>query len=185
MITRINKRGAALVAAALALSIPLAGCGKEEEKTASGAIISNDTLASLLANDSDLSTVSEAMNDTGLAQVFDGTASYTILAPTDEAFAADAGESLDGPENRALLADVLRDHVLPGSLNTQDIAKAIESSGGPVEMTTMGDMTVTFSKDGDRITAKTDDGTTAVLGTKAVLASNGSAIPIDAILRKP
>ncbi|WP_172799858.1 fasciclin domain-containing protein [Croceicoccus bisphenolivorans] len=179
-----NKRGSLMLAASLAFALPLAACSGSEE-AATGETVSNDTLASELADAGSLSTVSSALNDTGLAQVFDGSASYTLLAPTDDAFAAIADQKLADPENRALLAEVLRDHVLPGAFSESDIAKAIEASGGPVEMTTMGDTTVTFSMEGETLTVTGEDGNSAHVSAQPVLATNGAAMPIDAVLRKP
>ena len=178
------KRGSLMLSASLALAIPLAACSDSEE-AATGETVSNDTLASELANTGTLSTVSAALNETGLAQVFDGTASYTLLAPTDTAFEALAGMGLDKPENRALLAEVLRDHVLPGAFSEADIADAIESTGGPVEMTTMGGKTVTFAMEGETLTVTSEGGASAAVGTQPVLASNGAAMPIDTVLHQP
>lgn len=177
-------RGGLFMAATLALAVPLAACNSGTEEAATGETISNDTLAAELGDADSLSMVGTAMKDTGLAQVFDGSASYTLLAPTDDAFNAVSAAGLDKPENRALLAEVLRDHVLPGAMSEEDIAKAIEAKGGPVEMKTMGDATVTFSKEGDALTVKTGDGTTAKVTGKEVLATNGTALPIDTVLRK-
>ncbi|RVQ66443.1 fasciclin domain-containing protein [Croceicoccus ponticola] len=177
-------RSGVMIAATLALALPLAACSQSEQ-AATGETVSNDTLAGELGSVDTLSTVSSAMKDSGLAQVFDGTASYTLLAPTDAAFGALADKDLDKPENRALVAEILRDHVLPGAISAKDIAKAIETSGGPVEMTTMGDTTVTFSMDGDKLTVTGADGTSAHVAGEEVLASNGAALPIDAVLRKP
>ncbi|HEX2793739.1 MAG TPA: fasciclin domain-containing protein [Croceicoccus sp.] len=177
-------RGGLFMAATLALAVPLAACNSGTEEAATGETVSNDTLAGELGEADGLSTISTAMKDTGLAQVFDGSASYTLLAPTDDAFTAVGSAGLDKPENRALLAEVLRDHVLPGAMSQQDIAKAIETSGGPVEMKTMGETTVTFSKEGDALMVKTADGTSARVSGKEVLAANGTALPIDSVLRK-
>ncbi|MBB3988976.1 fasciclin domain-containing protein [Croceicoccus naphthovorans] len=181
---RIKNRRALLVAASVAFALPLAACSGTEE-AATGETVSNDTLASELADAGSLDKASAALKDSGLAQVFDGTASYTLLAPTDEAFDKIASEGLDKPENKALLAEVLRDHVLPGALSESDIAKAIESNGGKVEMTTMGDTTVTFAMDGDTLTVSGPDGASARVVGEPVLASNGAAMPIDTVLRAP
>lgn len=180
--TRLRAR--LFTAAALALAVPLAACGSGTEEAATGETVSTDTLAAELGDADGLSKISTAMKDTGLAQVFDGSASYTLLAPTDTAFEAVAGAGLDKPENRALLAEVLRDHVLPGAMSGEDIAKAIETNGGPVEMKTMGETAVTFSKDGDALVVKSADGATAKVTGKELLAANGSALPIDTVLRK-
>lgn len=178
-----------LLAASLGLSLSLAACSGgasdgAEQAEASGTV-SNDTLASELADAGSLSTVSAALKDTGLGSVFDGSAAYTLLAPNDTAFKAVADQNLSAPENKALLAEVLRDHILPGALSEADIAKAIEANGKPVEMTTMGDTTVKFSMDGDKLTMTTGDGQTAHLAGAEILATNGAALPIDAVLRQP
>lgn len=178
------KRSGLLLSASLVLAIPLAACSGSEE-AATGETVSNDTLASELADAGSLSTISSALKDTGLAQVFDGTASYTLLAPTDDAFDAIADDGLTDPENRALLAEVLRDHVLPGALSANDISKAIESNGGPVEMTTMGGAPVTFAMDGTTLTVTGENGETANVTGDPVLASNGAAMAIDGVLRQP
>lgn len=179
---------ALLLAAGLAMALPVAGCSDgvpEATQQAAGGEISNDTLASELADAGSLSVVSNGLKDTGLAQVFDGSASYTILAPNDAAFKAIADQNLGAPENKAMLAEVLRDHILPGALSEADIAKAIQTSGKPVEMTTMGDTTVKFSIDGDKLTVTGPDGKAAHLAGEPVLATNGAALPIDAVLRAP
>lgn len=179
-----NRKGGLLIAASLAFALPLAACSGSEE-AATGETVSNDTLASQLASADSLSTASSALNDSGLGQVFDGTANYTLLAPDDAAFEAASSLELDDPANRALLAEVLRDHILPGAMSGNDIGKAIDDTGGPVEMTTMGDTTVTFTKaDDGTITVSSSDGSEAHFAGDAVMTSNGSAIPIDTILRK-
>lgn len=185
----IATRPRRLLAASLGLSLSLAACSGEApdsaERAEAGGTVSNDTLASELADAGSLSTVSTALKDTGLGSVFDGSAAYTLLAPSDTAFKAVADQNLSAPENKALLAEVLRDHILPGALSEADIAKAIEANGKPVEMTTMGDTTVKFSMDGDKLIMTTGDGQTAHLAGKGILATNGAALPIDAVLRQP
>lgn len=179
-----NRTGRELAIAVLfALSIPLAACS-EDKQAETGETISNDTLATELARAGSLSSVSDALNQDGLAPVLDGTASYTLLAPTNEAFGPVAQLGLDETQSRAVLADVLRDHILPGAFDKQDIVNAIESSDGTVAMKTMGGAMVTFSRDGDSVRVTGEDGATAMLVGEPVLASNGAALPIDGILRE-
>lgn len=147
---------------------------------------SNDTLAKAMGEADGMKTVSTALNDVGLAQVFDGAGSYTILAPNDAAFASlgDNGKALLEPGQRAAMAAVLRDHIVVGYLEPSDIESAIETKGGAVEARTMSGHTVTFSKDGDAIVVTGEDGSTATLAGNAVRASNGVAIPLDGVLKK-
>ena len=86
-------------AVALGGALLLAACsGQQGEGDAAGnaAAPSSETLAAMVAQADDLSTVSATLEDAGLAQVFDGVAAYTLLAPKDSAFASlgEAGETL-------------------------------------------------------------------------------------------
>ena len=98
----------------------------EEPNSEASAEPSNETLASSLNDAPGLTTVASGLGDSGLAKVFDGTASYTLLAPTDDAFGklGDKMNTLKGPENRAAMAAILRDHILPGHLTPTDIDAA-------------------------------------------------------------
>ena len=129
--------------------------------------------------------MSEALRDVGLTQVFDGAGSYTILAPSDEAFAAlgETGEALTEPDQRAAMAAILRDHIVPGYLTPADIEAAIEAQGGTVQAETMGEQTVRFTRDGDGVRVTSEDGSTAMIAGEALRASNGVAIPLDGVLK--
>lgn len=172
----------------LAAALPLAACDKGEA-TATGtasattAATSKQTLLSALGT-GDLGTFKQAIETAQLGSLFEGPASYTVLAPTDDAFAAlgDQGNALLQPDQRALLVAVLRYHLLPGHLDTAAIEKALAAKNGPVTMTTLGEGTVTFAKDGDGIVVTGSDGGKARLVTSATQASNGVVLPIDSVL---
>jgi uncharacterized surface protein with fasciclin (FAS1) repeats len=179
------------LAAALSLCavIPLGACGKSSGETAKtdGKSASNATLASAIADVPHLSTVSSALSDAGLASVFDGPGSYTLLAPEDAAFdkLGDGKKELTAPESRAVLVAILRDHILPGAVTPDAIRQAIKAKGGPVTMRTLGDGTVKFSSKGNDIMIAGDGGTSATLDGQAVTASNGVVMPIDGLLKVP
>jgi uncharacterized surface protein with fasciclin (FAS1) repeats len=175
----------ALVGLAMA-ALTLQGCSGDDaaDKTVS---VSSETLASLITEADGLSTVASVLGEAGIAQVFDGAASYTLLAPKDSAFDAlgAAGEELSSPEQRAAMVAILRDHIVPGYLTPDDIANAIEAADdGSVEMRTMGDHVVTFTGDGEAVTVTAEDGATARFAGEELRASNGVAIPLDGVLRK-
>lgn len=178
-------------AVAGALALALTACSKEEsEGTAATAEqsdeVSNESLAELVADDAELSTVAGALSDAGLSQIFQGAAAYTILAPTDAAFdkLGEATADLRTPEQRPAMVAILRDHIVPGYLTPADIQNAIKlSDDKSVEMKTMGDHTLTFTGEGNAITVKSEDGARARLSGEALRASNGVAIPVDALLK--
>ena len=176
---------ASALACAAVLALP--GCKQAETADTPSSQPSDKTLAASLAGTSDLSTVSGALKDTGLSQVFDGAAPYTILAPTDSAFAklGPAGADLRQPEQRAALAALLRDHIVPGYLTPGDINQALDrAAGNSVKMKTMGGHLVTFSHAGKVLTVTQEDGSRADIAGDAVLAGNGVALPVDAVLKK-
>lgn len=179
-----------LLAAAVATLLPLAACsdkagGGESDQTAASEP-SGDTLAEAMSRQGSLSTLGAALRDTGLSEVFDSAGSYTIFAPTDDAFAklGKSGEALRQPGERALLTAVLRDHIVPGYLTPNDIGTAIDTQGGRVKVQTMGDHELTFTREGDGYRVVAEDGSSAAIAGPATLASNGVAIPLDGVLKK-
>jgi uncharacterized surface protein with fasciclin (FAS1) repeats len=182
------RRALATVAAA-ALLLPLAACSDKSDEARSdkaAAEPSSDTLAAAMAERDELSTLGAALRDTGLSQVFDNAGSYTIFAPTNDAFAklGEAGAALRQPSQRAVLTAVLRDHIVPGYLTPDDIGTAIDTQGGKVKVQTMGDHKLAFTRDGQSYRVTAEDGSTAVIAGDATTASNGVAIPVDGVLKK-
>jgi uncharacterized surface protein with fasciclin (FAS1) repeats len=119
----------------------------------------------------------------GLDQTLAGPGPYTVLAPTDQAFAAAPAGSFDAkPENRARITATLTNLILPGTVLAADIAKAVEAGKGKAPLATMG---------GGTITATMQDGKTVLTdaaGNKATISqadqqfSNGVVHQIDAVL---
>lgn len=186
------KTAKMLAAATLiGLMVPLAACsgnGGETSDKASPALADKTTrtLASVIAGQSELSQVSDAMAEAGLAGVFDGPGSYTVLVPENSAFEAlgEAGETLTDAAHRPELVAVLRDHILPGALTAKAIETAIAENNGSVEMRTMGGSTVTFTREDGKIVVTGADGSRATLDGQAIVASNGVAMPISGLLKK-
>ena len=184
------RRSLFLTLGALAL-VPLAGCGQSADTagtaTATAEKPSSATLTAALGDAAGMSTVAAALKGTGLNTVFDGTAPYTLLAPEDDAFGklGDTAKMLTAPENGAAMAEVLKAHVLPGYMTVADIDAALTNAKGkPVKMTTMAGNQVTFARSGEALTVTAADGSTATVSGKEVTASNGVAIPVDAVLKK-
>jgi uncharacterized surface protein with fasciclin (FAS1) repeats len=80
----------------------------------------NNIVAVASANDS-FSTLTDALQETGLAKELQSQGLYTVFAPTDEAFAALPEGTLDRlmqPENREVLVKILRYHVVPSAVTS-------------------------------------------------------------------
>lgn len=187
---RFDTRPFLAIAAAAMLPFT-AACSKVEEgdtpsSNAEEAEVSG-TLAEALGDADDLSTLEDAIATAELGTVFDGPGSYTLLAPTDAAFDAlgEQREALMQEDQRPVLTAILRNHILPGHLTTDAIAKAIADKGGPVTVTTLGDGRAVFAQDGDNITVTNEHGSEAVLGTAGTPSTNGVILPIGAVLMPP
>ena len=180
----IRVVSAGLLAAA---GLVLQACSGRADDGGETAEVSSDTLALLVADQSELSIVSETLGDAGLAQVFDGAAAYTLLAPRDAAFEelGEAAQDLQTAEQRPAMVAILRDHIVPGYLTPDDIENAIAlADDGSVEMRTMGDHVLTFTSEGETITVTHEDGASANFAGDALRASNGVAIPLDGVLKQ-
>lgn len=175
-----------LAALAVMGMVPLAACTDDAGEEAAAPAKNDGDLALALAGADDLSQFSAALTGAGLAGVFKGPGDYTVLAPDNAAFdkLGDTGKQLQQPDQQAILAAILREHILPGAMTREDIAQALDNAQGkPVTVATMGSGAVQFSKEGDTIIATGADGSRATLSADAIKGTNGVAIPIDGLLK--
>lgn len=96
-------------------------------------------VADLIGNNPSLSTLSSVIDEADLNDTLEQGGPYTIFAPSDQAFAAlpaATRERLLQDENRALLRQILTNHVVPGSLTASQLqAGQIQTqAGSPVNV---------------------------------------------------
>lgn len=170
---------AVLTASALAL----AACGdRAAETTPEGAPVPVDRTLAQVMDGGDLSTLDGVIGKAGLATVLEGVGPYTVLAPVNAAFTGDMADQADA----AAAAAIVRAHILPGAVTRADIARALDADDdGKVEMRTMDDGLVSFSRDGTTIVATGPGGASARLTGRETAARNGVAQPIDGLLVAP
>ncbi|WAK74444.1 fasciclin domain-containing protein [Arthrospira sp. PCC 9108] len=80
-------------------------------------------LAEVIGKQDRLRTLGKALQDTGLSQQLQGE-TYTILAPTDAAFAnlpREIRDRLFRPENQGMLREILNYHVVAGRITQQQV----------------------------------------------------------------
>lgn len=186
---RTHLTAALLVASILAIG----GCSKDPAPTGESTVASEaavpaaQSVPDLLDNTDGVQIVAEALKETGIAGIFKGKGSYTLLAPEDIAFEqlGDTGKALTESEDHAALAALLKDHLIPGYLTPQDISAAIDASkDGQVSMTSVSGKELVFTKSGAAITASAPDGSEAKIDGAALAGGSSVAIPVTAILRK-
>lgn len=121
----------------------------------------------------------------GLDATLAGGGPYTVLVPSNDAFAKAEGEALKNaaePENRAEITRILTYHILPGVILAEDIDKAIEAGTGKAVLTTMGGGTLTATKEDGAVVLTDGAGGKARVGEVDKRASNGVIHRIDTVL---
>ncbi len=144
---------------------------KNTEHQAQESHAANDLVA-VATGAGHFSTLITAITAAGLLDELHGKGPYTIFAPTDEAFAklpAGTLENLLEPANKAMLAGLLANHVVPGIIET-------------AEMKTMKAVNIS----GQDLVIQIVDGVVTVNNARVVqadlIASNGVIHAIDAVI---
>ncbi|AMV37784.1 fasciclin domain-containing protein [Planctomyces sp. SH-PL62] len=150
--------------ALFALAVPAFAAEKDIVDTAVGA--------------GDFKTLVAAVKAAGLVDTLKGDGPFTVLAPTDEAFAKlpeGTVESLLKPENKAKLIQILTYHVIPSKAMAADVVKL---DGKSVKSVQGGEIKVTV--DGDDV--KVNDAKVVKTDVKC---SNGVIHVIDTVIMPP
>lgn len=97
------------------------------------AVVTPSTLDIVAAAQADgrFETLVAALQTAGLAEVLQGEGPFTVFAPTDQAFAQLPPGTVEGllePENRDQLVAILKYHVIPGRVYSDEAAKVREAS---------------------------------------------------------
>ena len=121
-------------------------------------------------------TLAKALTAADLVTTLKGAGPFTVLAPTDEAFAklpAGTVENLLKPENKAQLRRVLSYHVVAGKVTAADVVKVKSAK----------------AVSNDTLTVNVNGGTVMVDKAKVVktdiAASNGVIHVVDSVLMPP
>ncbi len=161
--------------------LALAGCGGDETGTV--AEPSSRTVAETLQSDDTFNRLEAVLTNAGLTEVLEGTGPYTVFAPSDSALSPAGDVDFASEALRAQSVVLLRAHMVPGALTRADIGTAIDAAeDGTVDMRTMADGLLTFSRDGDAIVVTAGDGAAARLTGDERVASNGVVQPVDGLL---
>ncbi len=121
-------------------------------------------------------TLAAALGAAGLVDTLKGSGPFTVLAPTDAAFAklpAGTVENLLKPENKAKLTEILTYHVVDGNVMAAEVVKLTEAKA-------LNGMMVKVKVSGD--TVMIND---ATVTSTDIAASNGVIHVIDTVLLPP
>lgn len=152
------------------------------QPTAAKKAAGDQTIAAALDHNSKFYQAAKAAGlDTALA----GPGPYTVLVPSDQAWnsspAAKIGD-LTKPDARAQMTAIIDNHILNGTMLTDDIGKAIDKGHGSAVLATMAGGTLTASKNGGNIVFTDQAGDKATVTKADEKRSNGVVDEVDAVL---
>jgi uncharacterized surface protein with fasciclin (FAS1) repeats len=142
-------------------------------------------IVALAQSNADVSTLVSAVTAAGLAETLSGPGPFTVFAPTNAAFAKvdkAALGSLMEPANKAKLADLLKYHVVSGTVKAADVVKMITDGKGTATIKTLAGGELKASMDGDKVILTDGKGMKSTVTGTDMAASNGVVHTIDTVL---
>ncbi|WP_055047789.1 fasciclin domain-containing protein [Devosia sp. A16] len=136
-------------------------------------------------NSADHTTLVAAVKAAGLVDTLKGPGPFTVLAPTNEAFAALPAGTVDNllkPENKDQLVKILTCHVIAAKALSTDIASMVKADGGKHVVDTVGGCKLTLEEKDGKVTITDEAGGVANVTIADVVQSNGVIHVIDKVL---
>lgn len=151
--------------------------------TVGGAVMVRDKdIVDNAANASNVTTLVSLVQKADLVETLKGAGPFTVFGPDNDAFAklpAATVESLQQPENKAALANILTYHVVSGTY-TSAALKVMAEKGET--LTTVQGQTLMPVIDGDKLKIEDAMGNKVDIETADVISSNGVTHVIDSVL---
>ncbi|MBE9140933.1 fasciclin domain-containing protein [Nodosilinea sp. LEGE 07088] len=143
MIARFSLIKLLAIAGVFGLGVAPAVVAQVEEPTpavkqAGEAVMPNADIATIVSGVEGFSTLEAALGAAGLTEALAGEGPFTVIAPTNDAFAAlpdGVVEALLLPENKDLLTEVLTYHVIPGEVPYASLAPGMVTTLSGEELT--------------------------------------------------
>ncbi len=136
-------------------------------------------------NSNDHTTLVAAVKAAGLVDTLMSKGPFTVFAPTNAAFdrlPAGTVETLLKTENKMMLANILKYHVVAGNMDSKAIAKAIKKGKGKAILTTVAGGMLTATMDGDTLVLTDEKGGMSRVTIANVKQSNGVIHVVDTVL---
>src|SRR5580700_1346321 len=137
-------------------------------------------------NSKDHTTLVAAVKAAGLVETLEGPGPFTVLAPTNAAFAklpAGTVDTLLKPENKPMLTKVLTYHVVPGRMTAANLMKAVKDGEGEAKLKAVeGDWLIVKQAGPGKLTVTDAKGDVAMVTIGDVMQSNGVIHVVDTVL---
>ena len=178
---------AALLLAGISLSSSAQDNMKNEKTVMVGgaAMYPSKNIVENAVNSKDHTTLVAAVQAAGLVETLQSAGPFTVFAPTNAAFEmlpAGTVETLVKPENKGTLTSILTYHVVPGRLDSKELAKWIKNGKGSTELTTVAGGKLWVMEKGNEIWIKDEKGGMSKVAIADVYQSNGVIHSVDHVL---
>lgn len=133
-------------------------------------------------NADNVTTLVSLVDKADLVETLKGEGPFTVFGPNNGAFEkldAATVESLQQPENKAALAEILTYHVVPGTYTSADL-KAMAAKGEALTSVQGGKLMPMM--DGGNLMIEDGNGDMVMIETADVISSNGVTHVIDSVL---
>ena len=143
------------------------------------------TIVEIAAENSDFSTLVEAIESAELKDVLNSDSGFTVFAPTNAAFdkvPADKRSQLMNSSNQEELQNLLKYHVVASKIDAASLTKAIESNNGYFRIQTIGGESLIASMQDGNVILTDGNGEYATVTDTDLQASNGTIHVIDGVL---
>ena len=145
----------------------------------------SQTIVEAAVSNKDFSTLVTALKAADLVDALSGEGPFTVFAPNNAAFSKIDSETLASllkPENVKALTNILTYHVVSGKLMASDVASALKSGYGKVELTALNGQTITARSKGGKIYLKDSQGNMSEIIATDVAGSNGVIHVISSVV---
>jgi uncharacterized surface protein with fasciclin (FAS1) repeats len=147
------------------------------------AMFASKNIVQNAVNSKDHTTLVSLVKKADLVATLEGPGPFTVIAPTNEAFAKLPTATVDKvTSDPALLKKVLTYHVIAGRLSAADIEDKIKAGGGKAEITTVEGEPITATMDGANIELTGKGGGMAIVTIPNVYQSNGIIHVVNGVL---
>lgn len=143
------------------------------------------TINELISYDIAFTELNKIVQSSEYAEKFSGQKSYTVFAPLNGAFKKLPKETKDklmSSENKDDMTSIMNYHIIPGTINEQDIIKAINEGGGSVKLRTLGGTKLIASRKRGKIYLIDKNGNSGRLMTTDIEATNGMIHTLETVM---
>ena len=149
------------------------------------AMYKNKDIVDNAVNSKDHTTLVAAVKAAGLVDTLKSKGPFTVFAPVNSAFEmlpAGTVNTLLMPENKTMLQNVLKYHVVAGKMDSKAIMKAIKKGKGKAMLTTVEGSMLTAMMEGNKLVLMDEKGGRSTVTIADVRQSNGVIHVIDTVL---